>query len=93
MAVDYLGQELVNSPRIGLQTFQSPGPLATTGQVGNFQSIVQLGKHVYNQSDAAFGVKVSAFDHFLMTANAIISLNDAGLRQRVTPMVGLSYVF
>jgi hypothetical protein len=93
MAVDYLGQELVNSPRIGLQTFQSPGPLTTTGQVGNFQSIVQLGKHVYNQSDAAFGVKVSAFDHFLMTANAIISLNDAGLRQRVTPMVGLSYVF
>jgi hypothetical protein len=92
-AVDYLGQELVNSPRIGMQNFQSPGPLATTGQVGNFQSIVSLGKQVYNQSDAAIGLKISAFDHFLMTVNAIVALNDNGLRQRVTPMAGLSYVF
>ncbi len=92
-AVDYLGQELVNSPRIGLETVQSPGPLATTGQVGNFQTIVPLGKQVYNQSDAAIGLKISAFDHFLMTVNAIVALNDNGLRQRVTPMAGLSYVF
>jgi len=93
MAVDYLGQELVNAPRIGMQSFQSPGPLATTGQVGTFQTIVPLGKQVYNQSDAAVGLKISAFDHFLMTVNAIVALNDGGLRQRITPMAGLSYVF
>ena len=93
LCADYLGQELINSPRIGLQTFQSPGPLASTGQVGTFQTIVPLGKHVYNQSDAAIGIKISAFDHLLVTVNAIVSVNDTGLRQRVTPMAGLSYIF
>ena len=93
LAADYLGQELVNSLRVGVRSFESPGPLATTGQLGTFQSVVPLGKHVYNQSDASIGIKISAFDHFLLTANAIVALNEAGLRQRVTPMVGLSYVF
>ena len=93
LSADYLGQELVNSPRIGMQTFSSPGPLAATGQVGTFQTIVPLGKQVYNQSDAAVGVKISAWDHLLFTANAIVALNDGGLRQKVTPLVALSYVF
>ena len=93
LSADYLGQELANSPRIGTQTFQSPGPLATTGQVGTFSTIVPLGKQVYNQSDAAIGLKISFADHLLMTMNAIVALNDGGLRQRVTPMAGLSYVF
>lgn len=93
LSVDYLGQELVNSPRIGTETFQSPGPLATTGQIGTFKTIYPLGKEVYNQSDAAVGLKFSLFDHLLLTVNSIIAINDGGLRQRVTPMAGLSYVF
>jgi Putative MetA-pathway of phenol degradation len=93
LAGDYLGQELVNSPRIGTETITSPGPLATTGQIATFQTIVPLGKGVYNQSDAAVGVKISAWDHLLFTANAIVALNDGGLRQRVTPLLALSYVF
>jgi hypothetical protein len=93
LSADYLGQELVNSPRISTATFTSPGPLAATGQVGAFQTIVPMDKQVYNQSDAAFGVKFSAFDHLLFTANAIVALNDAGLRQKITPLVAVSYVF
>ncbi len=93
LSADYLGQELVNSLRISTTTFASPGPLASTGQVGNFQTIVTDGKQTYNQSDAAIGVKVSAFDHLLFTANAIVALNNGGLRQRITPLVALSYIF
>jgi hypothetical protein len=93
LSADYLGQELVNSLRISTTTFTSAGPLSATGQVGNFQTIVSDGKQTYNQSDAAIGVKISAFDHLLFTANAIVSLNDAGLRQKVTPLVAISYVF
>jgi hypothetical protein len=92
-SADYLGEEVVNSPRIGMETIQSAGPLESTGQVGSFQTVVPLGKQVYNQSDAAVGIKISAYDHFLFTFNTIIALNSAGLRQRVTPMAGLSYVF
>jgi hypothetical protein len=93
LSADYLGQELVNSLRISTTTFTSPGPLASTGQVANFQTIVPEANQVYNQSDAAFGVKISAFDHLLFTANAIVALNDAGLRQKVTPLLAVSYVF
>jgi len=93
LSADYLGQELVNSLRISTTTFASPGPLASTGQVGNFQTIVTDGKQTYNQSDAAIGVKISAFDHLLLTANTIVSLNNGGLRQKITPLVALSYVF
>jgi hypothetical protein len=93
LSADYLGQEIVNSPRIATETVSSPGPLASTGQVGTFQTIVPLGKQVFNQSDVAAGLKISAFEHLLFTANVIISVNDAGLRQRLTPMLGLSYVF
>jgi hypothetical protein len=93
LSADYLGQELVNSLRISTTTFASPGPLASTGQVGNFQTIVTDGKQTYNQSDAAIGVKISALDHLLFTANAIVSLNNGGLRQKITPLVALSYVF
>jgi hypothetical protein len=93
LSADYLGQELVNSPRISTATFTSPGPLASTGQAGSFQTIVPQDKQVYNQSDTAIGVKFSAFDHLLFTANMIVALNDSGLRQRITPLVAVSYVF
>jgi hypothetical protein len=93
LSADYLGQELVNALRIGTTTFTSPGPLASTGQVGTFRTIIPLTNQVYNQSDAAIGIKVSAFDHLLFTANAIIALNNSGLREKIIPLVALSYVF
>jgi hypothetical protein len=93
LSADYLGQELVNSLRISTATYTSPGPLASTGQVESFQTIVPQANQVYNQSDAAIGLKISAFDRLLFTANAIVALNRAGLRQKVTPFVAVSYVF
>ena len=83
----------MDSLRISTTSFTSPGPLASTGQLGNFQTIVPHSNQVYNQSDAAFGMKISAFDHLLFTANAIVALNNGGLRQKVTPLVAVSYVF
>ena len=92
-SVDYLGQELINAPRISRTTFTSPGPLASTGQVATFDTIVPAGNHTYNQSDAAFGVKINVIDKLLLTTNVIVALNDGGLRQRLTPLIALSYTF
>ncbi len=92
-SADYLGEEIINGPSIKTESFQSPGPLASTGQVGTFQTIVPLNNQVYNESDAAVGLKVSAYDHLLLTANMIVALNSAGVRQKITPMIGLAYVF
>jgi hypothetical protein len=92
-SIDYLGQELINVPRISTTSYTSPGPLASTGQLGTFNTITSGGNQTYNQSDAAFGFKISIRNHLLLTGNVIVALNDGGLRQRVTPLVALSYGF
>lgn len=85
LSIDYLGQEYVNSPRFGLQTFAGP-----TGPV---QALFPEGNHVYNQSGGSAGLKVSAFNRLLITGNVVMSLTTAGLRQRISPLLGVSYVF
>ncbi len=84
-SLDYLGQEYVNAPRFGLDTFNGP--------LGTYQAIEPRGNHVYNQSGGSAGIKISAFNRLLFTGNVIASLTNAGLRQRISPLVGISYVF
>jgi hypothetical protein len=92
-AIDYLGQELINAPRIRESTYTSLGPLVSTGQVGTFPTISTIDKETYNQSNSAFGVKYNLFDGLIVSGNLLVALNDGGLRQRVTPLFGLSYSF
>ena len=92
-SVDYLGQELINAPRVATTTYTSPGPLAATGQIGTFPTIAPGGNHSYNQSDSAFGAKINLVDRLLLTGNVIVALNQGGLRQRLTPLIALSYTF
>jgi hypothetical protein len=92
LAADYLGQELINAPTVSRSTFTSVLPLATTGQTGTFATI-QESKRTYNQSSAAFGFKYNLFGQLLLTGNLLVALNDGGLRERVVPLVGLSYAF
>ena len=92
LAVDYLGQELINAPRVNNSTYTSLGPLTTTGQTGTFATISEM-KQTYNQSNAAFGFKYNLFGQLLLTGNMLVALNDGGLRERVVPLIGLSYAF
>jgi hypothetical protein len=92
LAADYIGQELINAPVVTTSTYTSPGPLATTGQIGTFPTIATSSRKTYNQSNAAFGFKLSAF-RLLFSGNLLVALNEGGLRQRVTPLVGVSYAF
>jgi hypothetical protein len=39
------------------------------------------------------GFKVSPISTLLVSANFIFKMNDAGLRARVVPLVGISYAF
>jgi hypothetical protein len=92
-AVDYMGQELINAPRLTTATYTSLGPLATTGQTGVFPTIASSVNATYNQSNAALGLKYNFFDRLLVSCNLLVALNDGGLRERVTPLIGLSYAF
>jgi hypothetical protein len=92
-AVDYIGQELISAPRVISSTYTSLGPLVSTGQVGTFPTISTIDKETYNQSNSAFGLKYNLFDRLIVSGNLLVALNEGGLRQRVTPLIGLSYSF
>jgi hypothetical protein len=46
-----------------------------------------------NTVDGALGLKVNPIGSLLVTFNVIFKLNDGGLRDNVTPLIGVSYVF
>ncbi len=99
LAADYLGQELINAPRVESATYTSLGPLVTTGQVGTFPTITTADpngaplRQTYNQSNAAVGFKYNIFGRLLFTGNVLVALNQGGLRERVAPLIGLSYTY
>lgn len=45
------------------------------------------------QSAASLGIKVNPIAELLVTFNLLVALDDNGLRDRVAPMIGLSYAF
>ncbi len=91
VAADYVGQELINAPRIGVATYTSQAPLVATGQTGTFATVAPLANQTYNQSNLSAGLKANIADHLIVSANAWIALNSGGLRQNVVPLIGLSY--
>jgi hypothetical protein len=47
----------------------------------------------YSVCNLGLGVKANPWKNLLVSANALIKLNDGGLRATVVPLVGLSYSF
>jgi len=44
-------------------------------------------------NNGSIGVKVNPVGRLLVTANLLFRMNNSGLRQDVTPLIGLSYTF
>jgi hypothetical protein len=85
IVVDFLGQRLSSLQRIKSSTFTDVNG-ATTPTIQLYQSSANL--------DAiAVGAKFNPYRNFLITANVEFAVNDAGLRAKVVPLVGLSYTF
>jgi hypothetical protein len=91
VAADYIGYELINAPMVGVGSYTSQAPLVATGQIGTFSTVVPIPDQTYNQSNLSLGVKATLIEHLVVSANTWIALNDAGLRQRVVPLIGLSW--
>lgn len=87
-AIDFLGQRVSNTVRVKTGTFVDEFGDAHPGVD---QSI--LIRDSLNMNDLSLGLKYSPFGNFLITGNALVKLNDAGLRANVVPLVGISYSF
>jgi len=91
LTAEFLGQYVINAPRVVVQTVIVPligtqlnAPLPSARSfIGSYFS-----------NNAAFGFKVNPFGKLVLSASALMKLDDNGMRQRsVVPLFGAAYRF
>jgi hypothetical protein len=90
-AFDYLGQTLIDAPRVFRDTFRTRDIPGGTGVLT--LPTITGGKDTAAFSSGALGFKYNLFGSLLLTGNVLFRLDNKGLRQDVTPLVALSYAF
>ncbi len=83
LALDYLGQRLLNTQRV----FNAP----FTAVDGEVFPAVRFEEGNVDISNGSVGFKVNPVGTLLVTFNLLVKLNNSGLRDRVTPLLGLSF--
>jgi hypothetical protein len=89
--VDYLGQTVFDAPRVARTTFTTENIPGGTGPLT--LDTIRGEKKTTTLNNGSVGVKYNLFGGLLLTGNVLFRLDDHGLRQNVTPLVGLSYTF
>lgn len=85
LALDLVGSRVIDSPRLVTGTFTA----------ADGESFPQIGfvTESYSIVNGAAGIKLNVFGRLLLDASVLFKLNDSGLRDKVTPLVGLEYAF
>jgi hypothetical protein len=85
-AVDLLGRYIIDSPRLRLEDFHALDNRAIFPNItftsGSFHEI-----------SAAAGLKINLFGRLLLDMNLLVRLNSDGLRDKISPLVGIEYAF
>ena len=84
-AADYLGQQQLQGNRVRLVDYRAAN--------GSVFPNVQVRRARLMQNAASLGLKVNPITELLVTFNLLVALDENGLRDRVAPMIGLSYTF
>jgi len=87
VAADLLGRRVIDSSRLVEQTFTG------LDQAGTQFPDISFDTASFNELAGAFGLKVNVAGQFLLNVNVLVALDDAGLRDEVTPMFGFEYTF
>ena len=106
---DLIGQRVLNASRatVTTQSFLGAcGPVglapADSANSNNYctsplpnvsQPALAQTKGSFNIINASLGAKVRVSDKFVIFGNALIALDDGGLRAKVVPLVGASFSF
>lgn len=85
-AVDLIGRYVIDSPRLRRETFHA---LDGVSQFPN----ISFGKGSFNELSGALGLKVNVAGPLLINVNVLMRLNSVGLRDKISPMVGVEYAF
>ena len=86
LALDVLGRYIIDSPRVRLEDFVAldghsvyPNIAFDTGSI--------------NELSSAVGLKINVAGRLLLNTNLLMRLNSEGLRDKISPLVGVEYAF
>ena len=85
-AADLLGRYWIDSPRVRPDEFH-----ALDGH-SVFPSLAFTSSS-FNELNGAFGLKINVLGQLLVNGNLLVRLNSVGLRDKVSPLVGVEYAF
>ncbi len=86
LAFDVLGRFVIDAERLARQDFH-----ALDGK-SVFPSI-RFSRESFNALSGAIGFKINIIERLLVEANLLFALDDHGVRDRVTPLIGVEYAF
>lgn len=86
VAIDVLGRYVIDAERLRQNVFHALDGRST------FANIL-FARDSYNAMSAAVGFKANAFGRLLIDANLLFKLDENGLRDKVTPLIGIEYGF
>jgi hypothetical protein len=86
LAADILGRYIIDSPRVRREEFHAldgrsvfPNITFDTGSI--------------HELSGSLGLKINIFGRMLLNANLLMRLNNAGLRDKISPLIGIEYAF
>ena len=85
-AFDVLGRYVIDAKRLTRQTFHALDGQSTYANIA-FEN------QSFSETNGAFGLKANLFSRLLLNVNLLFSLDTRGLRDRVTPLIGIDYSF
>jgi hypothetical protein len=86
VAFDLLGSYVMNAERLRRETFNALDERSV------FPNIV-FARDSMNSLSGAVGLKAGLFQRLLVDVNLLFKLDEHGLRDKVTPLIGIEYAF
>jgi hypothetical protein len=86
VAADVLEQRVFSGQRAIDATVQVPPSTLPV-------NTVLTGQSSYNRTDGSIGIKLKPFGNMIVTGNLLVKLDRNGLRQRLAPLMGLSFTY
>jgi len=89
VVADLVGEHFFNAPQVSTPRSVTA---KVNGQLRAFSSLVLINDS-YGVNNLGVGLKANPWGHLLVTANALVKLDEGGLRARAIPLAGISYSF
>jgi hypothetical protein len=90
IAADVLEQRVFGAPRATVNSevtpFSGTSSLTLSGVITSVDGS-------YNRTDGSIGIKLKPFGNMIVTGNLLVKLDRNGLRQRLAPLMGLSFTY